>query len=59
MVAGFERNVALEECLLSFTPMLGLRPSHTCDVISVVAEFMVDAAGVVHSSYYFHHLQDK
>jgi len=35
MVAGFERNVALEECLLSFTPM--------CDVISAVTEFMVRA----------------
>jgi hypothetical protein len=25
--------------------LLGLTPGHTCDVISVVAEFMVDVAG--------------
>jgi hypothetical protein len=31
---------------LEFTPLLGLKPCHKCDVISVVTEFMVDATGV-------------
>jgi hypothetical protein len=31
---------------LGFTMLLGLKPSYTCDVINVVAEFMVDVAGV-------------
>jgi hypothetical protein len=32
--------------LLGFTMLLGLKPGDTCDVISVVAESMVDVAGV-------------
>jgi hypothetical protein len=32
--------------LLGFTMLLGVKPGNVCDVISVVAEFMVDVAGV-------------
>jgi hypothetical protein len=32
--------------LLGSTLLLGLNTGHACDVISVVAEFMVDVAGV-------------
>jgi hypothetical protein len=32
--------------LLGFPMLLGLKPGHACDVISVVAEFKVDVAGV-------------
>jgi hypothetical protein len=32
--------------LFAFTTSLGLKPSHTCDVISVATEFMVDIARV-------------
>jgi hypothetical protein len=32
--------------LQSITMLLGLKPSHACDVISAVTELMVDVAGV-------------
>jgi hypothetical protein len=32
--------------MLRFLILLGLKPGHACDAISVVAEFMVDIAGV-------------
>jgi hypothetical protein len=32
--------------VLGFTMLLGLKPGLSCDVISAVAEFMVDVAGV-------------
>jgi hypothetical protein len=32
--------------LFGFTMLLGLARGHLCDVINVVADFMVDVAGV-------------
>jgi hypothetical protein len=32
--------------VLGFTLLLGLKHGHTCDAIVVVAEFMVDVAGI-------------
>jgi hypothetical protein len=46
MALVFGQGVLLEEELSGFAPLLGLKADHECDVISVVAEFMVDVARV-------------
>jgi hypothetical protein len=42
-VLVFRHGVALEGAILGFIMLLGCKPGHTCDVISVVAELMVGA----------------
>ena len=42
----FEQTVAPEECYRNTCLVLRLKSGHACDVISAVAEFMVDVAGV-------------
>jgi hypothetical protein len=43
---SFSHRILQLPLLLGFTPLLGLKSGHACDVTSVVAEFMVDAARV-------------
>jgi len=44
--AHFRTGVCNSLLLLGFTPLVALQSGHTCDLISVVAEFMVDAGRV-------------
>jgi hypothetical protein len=46
MVIVFGQNLHSKGGLMGCTMVPGLKPGHACDVISVVAEFMVDVAGV-------------
>jgi hypothetical protein len=45
------RVASLVQWQSSWLMLLGLKPGHTCDVISVVTEFMVDVAGVETRAY--------